>query len=191
MRRIFLLLLISCVSFSVSAQIGKWTAGCYYLLDSSKVCGSIKWNSLDRNIQFKTTDTAGKVKIKTTDLKAFVIKADSFVISHNPDLLKYPVLMVSINTPLKLYMSLRENAGYVSGFGSGGSIPRYFYGSNPNDVKQISRKNFIEVLTKIMAGNEFFVEAIKDGRYSYDFIYELLLAYDTAKQRGLLNKAKQ
>ncbi|TFF36693.1 hypothetical protein [Mucilaginibacter psychrotolerans] len=190
MRRILLLLFISGLWFSASAQMGEWTAGCYYLLDSSKVCGIIKWNEGD-NIQFKTTDTAGKVKIKTTDLKAFVIKADSFVISHNPDLRKYPVLMVTINTPLKLYMNLIEVTS-ASGFGgySSGYAPRYFYGSNPNDIKKISRKNFIEIMTQILAGNEFFVEAIKDGRYSYDFMGELLLAYDTAKQRGLLNNAK-
>ncbi len=195
MRRILLLLFISSLSFSVSAQIGKWTPGCYYLLDSSKVCGIIKWNVPPRNplfkgkgdiIQFKVADTSQKSKVFVRELKAFVIKADSFVVSHYPDLADHPVLLVNLNTPLKLYLSLRENATTT------GSIydARYFYGSNPNDIKQISRKNFIEVMTQILADYEFFVEAIKDGRYSYDFMGELLLAYDTAKQRGLLNKAK-
>jgi hypothetical protein len=203
MRRILLLLFISSLSFSASAQIGKWTPGCYYLLDSSKVCGSIKWNVPPRNalfkgkgdnIQFRVADTSEKTKVSTNELRAFVIKADSFVVSRHPDLADYPVLQVEVNTPLKLYVSLREvmssaSAGGVT-FSARGYEARYFYGANPDEVTQINRKNFIEAMSRVMAGSEYFVKAIKDELYRYGYMDELLLAYNTAKQRGLLTNGK-
>nr|WP_294948772.1 hypothetical protein [uncultured Mucilaginibacter sp.] len=201
MRRIFLLLLISCASCSVSAQIGKWTAGCYYLSDSSKVCGSIKWNVPTRNIfkgdgdhiQYRVADTAEKIKVSTKELRGFVIKADSFVVSHNPELADYPVLLVRLNSPLKLYLNLRENNMGTPGFGSGLTLSvgyytaydkRYFYGTNPNGITQISRKNFKEVMSRVLSDTEYFVKMIKDELYRYGDMEELLKAYEAAKLRA-------
>jgi hypothetical protein len=193
MHKLLLLLIISFISFTAKAQVslvGKWTPGCYYDTNNTRVCGEIKWNVPARNIfkgagdhiQFRTSDTVKKEKISTDKIRAFVIKADSFVVSHNAELESYPILQVLLNNPVKLYISNRtgqhpNSSPYLQ--------VRYFYGENPDNVAELSRGKFIEIMSKIMADNKGIVQAINNKEYRYGKIDELVKQYKIFKEHPI------
>ncbi|MDB5286801.1 MAG: hypothetical protein JWR05_1750 [Mucilaginibacter sp.] len=208
MHKPLLLLIIFFISFTVKAQVsqvGKWTPACYYDTNNSRICGEIKWDVPARNIfkgagdhiQFRTADSVKKEKISTNKIRAFVIKADSFVVSHHPDLKEYPVLNVMLDNPIKLYVNLRENST-PSTMGTGNYTgitvtvgywerynTRYFYGENPDNITELSRGKFIEVMSKIMADNKGIVQAINNKEYRYGKIDELVKQYKIFKEHPI------
>ena len=205
MHKLLLLLIISFFSFTAKAQIGEWTPAYYYDINNSRIYGEIKWDVPSRNIfkgagdhiKFRIADSVKKEKISTDKIKSFVIKTDSFVVSHHPNLKEYPVLKVLLDNPIKLYVNLRVNStpstmGAGSYTGVAVSVgywekynTRYFYGENPDNITELSRSKFIEIMSKIMADNNGIVQAIKNKEYRYGKIDELVKQYKIFKEHPI------
>jgi hypothetical protein len=195
MHKILLILFISVISFSVKAQdYSNWNLGYYYDLNNIKISGLISWNVPQRtpfkgkgdHIFYRISPDDKKQKISTEKFKSFVVLADSFVVSKDTIVKDYPVLKVVINNSSKLYLSLRVNNYYTAGPTvasiSSGYDTRYFYGKDPDDITELDRSHFIEIMSGLMADDAKLVEAIKNKTYRYSKIDELLKQYKSSQQ---------
>jgi hypothetical protein len=210
MRTILLVLCILSVTFSAKAQLfGRdWSEGSYYDLSGKKITGLISWSVPSKsifsgpgdNIFFKPNKEGKKVKIPSTQLTAFVMENDSFVISHHQDLAKAPFLAVMLNSAVKLYLSSTARASapmmvgnpammgtammYTAGFAFSGNKNVYYYGSDADALTKLEKKQFIEVMSKIMADKPEVVAKIQDKTFKYSKIEKLLDYYKTGKLSG-------
>jgi hypothetical protein len=201
MRRILLLgLVLFVLNMEAKAQLfGRdWNDGCYYTIKNHKVTGLISWtpptgsifSSNGDHIFFKADSNSKKIKISSDTLTAFVMGKDSFAVSHFADLANKPFLRVMIDRPIKLYFSgttRQSSMGGVSGvpigIGFGGGVKTtYYYGPNPNNITELDRKSFIDIMTKIMADKADVVEAIKNKTFKFGAIDELITYYKTGKK---------
>ncbi|TWR27041.1 hypothetical protein FPZ42_08390 [Mucilaginibacter achroorhodeus] len=187
MRKLLLLLCILSITISTKAQLfGKhWDEGSYYDLQGVKHQGLISWTAPQKSlfngdgdeIFYKTQKDADMVKIKSSELRSFIIGVDSFVVSKNEIFKRKPFLNVLVNTndTLKIYRSMEKRSSPGIGFGVGsiGAVTAmvgasfnytkkaYYYGKNPNNVIKIDNKNFTEVTSKILANIPLIVKEIE------------------------------
>jgi len=68
----------------------------------------------------------------------------------------------------------------------------YFYGEDPDSVTLIKHKNFIDVMSIILAAKPKLVAKIKDKTYTLGWMDEILEFYNTGKepQKQVLFKGK-
>ena len=199
MRKIVLLIGIISVTLEANAQLIKnFRSGCYYDTSNVKHQGFISKEDPYKNIFkgrgdhifFRETKDGKKQKITTDELNAVVIKKDelvidSFVVSHDEDLEKFPFLRVAIIGPVNLYTSTTQSTTSMGGMGhmpatfiSYDNID-YYYGTNPDHVTKLKRKNFIEGMSSVMSDKPLIADKIKSGYYRYGDIKDLLEAYKT------------
>ncbi|RFZ90850.1 hypothetical protein D0C36_18035 [Mucilaginibacter conchicola] len=191
MRKILLIICILSVTLSARAQLfGKhYDEGAYYDLDNVKHTGLISWSPPAKSIfggngdqiYFKPEKKAEKIKLTNSQIKSFLVKKDSvtldsFVVSANKEVAYSPFLQVVLNNAeIKLYSFLQTASagGGMYGGASGAmmmqpyrswGITDYYYGSNPNDVVKLTKKNFAEVMSKIMADKPLVVESINNKK---------------------------
>jgi len=120
---------------------------------------------------------------------------------------------VLVNEPLKLYATTGDSrngggmgpgirpsfgiGGGSFGTGMGGGLginlgggrggkgkSAYFYGDNPNNLTELRKDNFIEVMSEIMASEPEIVEKIKNKKYKYGNMDELVLDFYKLKDAG-------
>ena len=178
MRKILYFIIIVITSLSARAQdFSKWANGCYYDTTGKKTCGFIRWDipsvSLLKgdgdHIFFKDSLNSPRQKIHTNQLRAFVMHGDSLVISRSDDLSYFPILLVVINNPLKLYIRLSADMSTFTPrmnnspgvYISGGVEKTYYFGPDPDIVLELTKSKFIEVMSSIIADDTELVGAIK------------------------------
>lgn len=194
MRKFFTLLLLCAAFMNAGAQqnyvLNHWNPGSYYDLQNNKITGFIKWNVPDRSLfkgagddfLYRVTANGDKQKIKTAQFRAFVIGIDSFVVSHNKDLELFPILLVLIDKPTKLYVRLRNNQ---TAGGFGGPVPMfysnlnrtYYYGPDPDNVTELDRQHFIAVMSDMVRDKPALVEKIKNKEYRKGDMEDILDEY--------------
>ena len=186
MRSILLLLLFLIITAESKAQLfsGRFGPGYYYTIDGQKVVGKIDRNAdlywedpKNRYLLFKPDFQERQVDYK--GIRSFVVDKDSFTVSHT-EFLAYRVLL---NTPVKLYSYFKWPP-----FAYGRVYPvketTYLYGSSPDDVTFVTRENFIEVMSMIMADKPNVVAKIKDKTYRLAWIDDLITYYQTGQMPG-------
>ncbi|HEX8022797.1 hypothetical protein [Mucilaginibacter sp.] len=194
MRKFFILLLLCAAFINAGAQqnnvLNHWNPGSYYDLQNNKIIGFIRWNVPDRSLfkgagddfMYRVTANGDKQKIKTAQFRAFVIGIDSFVVSHNKDLELFPILLVLIDKPTKLYVRLRNNQ---TAGGFGGPVPMfysnlnrtYYYGPDPDNVTELDRQHFIAVMSDMVRDKPALVEKIKNKEYRKADMEDILDEY--------------
>jgi hypothetical protein len=202
MRKILLLLCILSITISAKAQFfsRNWTEGIYYDSVGVKHTGLIAWEAPKSSIfsgkldyiRFKPKKNVDGAKIYSKDFKSFVMGEDSFVVSKNILLEKNPFLKVLVNnadtTRLYAYLIAKEVkvggiAGSVGMFTTGLGLSlkyfssTYYFGSNPNNLTKLDKKNFIETMSKIMADKPEAVARIKNKKLRYGDMEDLLYFY--------------
>jgi len=197
--RIILLLCFLIVTTTVKAQLFgviplyHFKPGYYYDTTGKKFVGKIEKDASEKNtftkqkyILFKT-DSTDKVRVPLSEIKAFVIHRDSFTVARDTP----AYYLVMLDNPIKIYLGTQRVTSYSAPGGSAASGPSvpltsdmetYYYGTSPDSIKLLNRKNFIEVMTNVMADNTEFVEAIKKKTYRYGNIYVLIEKYKTSKK---------
>ncbi|MGI4750659.1 MAG: hypothetical protein ACRYFB_08500 [Janthinobacterium lividum] len=116
---------------------------------------------------------------------------------------------VLVNEPLKLYATTGGGGGGMSpgirpsfgigggsfGSGVGGGLginlgggrggkgkSAYYYGDNPNSLKELNRENFIPIMAEVMASEPDIVEKIKNKKYRYGQMDQLILDFYKLKE---------
>lgn len=115
---------------------------------------------------------------------------------------------VLVNEPLKLYATMGGGGGaspgispsfgigggsFGSGVGGGLGInlgggrggkgkSAYYYGDNPNGLTELNRDNFIQVMSEIMVSQPEIVEKIKNKKYRYGQMDQLILDFYKLKE---------
>jgi hypothetical protein len=202
MRKILLLLCIINITISANAQftIGKkWKEGLYYDLNGVKHSGFISWKAPQTSflkakgdhIYYKPEKKADKIEIISDKLQSFVFGKDSFIVSKNKLFEKKPFLKVILNnTTTKLYSSLVTNSSSpsmtmtpsgnmaMSGAGFQYTGTEYYFGSDPDNVTELDKKNFIEAMSNIMADKPETVERIKNKKLGYNNMSDLFYFYE-------------
>ncbi|GGH04554.1 hypothetical protein [Mucilaginibacter phyllosphaerae] len=205
MRKILLLLCILSITLTAKAQLfsKNWIEGCYYDTAGVKHQGLIAWdppsaNNLFKgkgdNIFYKNGKKGEKIKLKNSEIRSFLLKndntmLDSFVVTKNKDFQKKPFLMVLFNNDTKIYVSyvnnsspnMAPNAAGLMMFSPGysGNIIKYYYGTNPDSLTVLNKKNFVEIMSCLLAGKPNVVAKIKDKTFKISKLEELLYFYRT------------
>ncbi|MBS7563407.1 hypothetical protein KHS38_03235 [Mucilaginibacter sp. Bleaf8] len=204
MRSFLLLLCIFSVTFSAKAQLfsKSWQQGYYCDASGHKFSGLLHHAQPEASvfkkrgdyITFKADQNTKQVKIHSDSISAFVIGADSFTVSHLKPLEKFPFLQVVINRPVKLFFSgitpsvipiVGGPALAIAGSAIAGvaiSAPgnsAYYFGSDPDNLMLLTNKNFIEVMTLVMADKPDVVEKVKNKAFKYRTLPDLLMYYQT------------
>ena len=74
--------------------------------------------------------------------------------------------------------------GINLGGGRGKSKSAYFYGDNPNNLTELRKDNFIEVMSEIMASEPEIADKIKNKKYKYRDMDQLILDFYKLKDAG-------
>jgi hypothetical protein len=202
MRTIFLLLCILSVTVVTNAQskrFDKFVTGSFTDTANRTRTGLISWTLADQNmfgkggcISYKENKDADFVYISTAWMKSFTMEADTFLVIKDKAFKLNPIIKLVINNnPEKLYSYLP----YTSS-GSGGGIngmPSYyrsaidlnysvFYsGTDAEHLTRITKENFVEMLSKIVADKPNVIACINDKTFDHKHISELVKYYKTGK----------
>lgn len=205
MKKILLLLCILSITISANAQLfGKhYSEDFYYDSIGVKHTGLISWSPPQKsifggkgdNIYFKTDKAADRIKLKNTEFKAFAMKndsamMDSFFVTTNKEFEKAPFLHVLLNGDVKIYsftMVSSSGGGMTPGAGGlmymtptySGTDIKYYYGTDPDHVTRLEKKNFIEVMSQALASKAYVVKKVQDKTFKIGKLKELLYFYRT------------
>lgn len=159
-----------------------WVTGCYYDVSGKKTIGFLSnyystvatfYNPKDYFF-YKKDIGADKIKIFMKTIKCIVANKDSFIVSNSHALDDTRFMEVVLDNSTKLYATWIEAGS--------STLYRYYYGSNPDSTTQLTRKNFIVVMSQIMADKPEVVEKIQKKNYRYGELEDLLVYYRTGKE---------
>jgi hypothetical protein len=204
MRTILLTLCILSVTFSVNAQMfgRKWVEGRVYDLNNKRFNGFIAWtppeptfkSKIDDHLYFKDDKKKNEIEVRSSKIRSFVIGADSFVVSHNPQLATAPFVSVVIDKPIKLFVSYTTRSSPAGGIGMipiGISFNRqkgvYYFGADADFVTQLDKDNFVDAMSRIMSDKPEVVAKIADKTYKYRHRGELIKLYLTGQTTDQTN----
>jgi hypothetical protein len=205
MRKYLMLLCILSITIQASAQLfgKKWVDGKLYHTSGEVFTGQIFWSPPEKAaysdagdaIYYRNDKNKDEYPIPASKILSFIIGADSFVVTHDESFRHNPFMHVLLNTPVKLYVSLSKRAGIPMAFGTGGGTGNvslglgfggmigrgtkktYYYGSNPDSLTKLEKKEFINVMSSIMADKPGVVAKIKDKTFKYGNIEDLVAYY--------------
>lgn len=72
--------------------------------------------------------------------------------------------------------------GISLGGGRGKGKSAYYYGDGPNSLTELKKDNFIPIMTEVMASEPEIVEKIKNKKYKYHNIEQLITDFNKAKE---------
>lgn len=212
MKPYLILTLLILISSTTFAQIfgRNYNTGTYYGVDGQKHEGLLAmdfdppslFSSGDNTIFFKTDTSAKKQKIKASTIKGFIVsnkdtaRTDSFVIVHNPKSyrIKYAydiTQVINDSGPVKLYnYRLQRKVGV--GFGVTVVITAavtyydnyYFYGPDPNSAVEMKKKDFKDVMSKMLADDMDIVAKIQNGTYTMGTMHKMITEYHAHKTKS-------
>jgi hypothetical protein len=204
---ITLLLFSAMPSFAQFRLFGKeYSPGVYYTKDGQKRQGLIAIGledqaffarHPDRTLYFKANKDAEKEKIKASTLKAFVIAnrdsmiTDSFVTIYTPDRyhIKFEYDFVRVlygNGPVNLYdyEGLVANGGGFGGnnialtFSYTSTVHYYYYGKDADNSVTLDRKDFKDVMSKMLTDDPQTAEMILKKQYRFGDMQKMIKQYN-------------
>jgi hypothetical protein len=207
MRKAFLILLIITSTIAAKAQRQrKWFEGTLYHTSGDVFTGLLSWAPPHKGeyadgdqVLYRANDTSETFPIPYYKVKAFTMGADSFVVSRNVLFKNSPFMIVSVNNTTKLFTvktakngfplmintgGFAGNVGMGVGVGTtvgGGTRTTYYYGTTQDNVTKLEKKQFIEVMSNIMADKPEIVAKIKDKTFRYGDMEDLLTYYRTGQ----------
>lgn len=208
MRKIIFIIFILTVSFTANAQNAKrkWFEGTLYHTSGEIFDGLISWAPPHKGeyedgdqILYCADEKSEVFPIPYYKIKAFVMGADSFVVSRNVLFKNSPFMIVSVDNPIKLFTvktakngfpliintgGFTGNVGMGVGVGTtvgGGTRTAYYFGNTQDNVTKIDKKNFIDAMSNIMADKPGVVAKIKDKTFRYGDMEDLLTYYRTGQ----------
>lgn len=208
MRKTLFLIFIIVSSLTANAQgpQRKWFEGTLYHTSGEIFDGLISWAPPHKGeyedgdrILYCADEKSEVFPIPYYKIKAFVMGADSFVVSRNVLLKNSPFMIVSVDNATKLFTvktakngfplminsgGFTGNVGMGVGVGTtvgGGTRTTYYYGPTQDKVTKLEKKQFIEVMSNIMADKPEVVAKIKDKTFRYGDMEDLLTYYRTGQ----------
>ncbi|OOQ62070.1 hypothetical protein [Mucilaginibacter pedocola] len=113
---------------------------------------------------YKPTKSADKTKLKPADFLSFSLEADSFVVSKNKALSSEPFLRVALHKDTSnIYQHYYKD--------------KWYYGSNPDMLTKFTKKNYIEVLNKLMADKPKVLAKINNKHWAFGEMADLVSYY--------------
>ena len=173
-----------------------WQTGCYYDLKGNKFIGWVTreqdveyyFQEVQNAIFFKTVENSRGRKIPADSMQAYVAMVDSFVVIDAFGMKRRPFIRVIVDGTVKLYeskfneqpllQSMQSNGMMVTtGAGKPYEKTVYYYGTNPNDITQLKRSNFLKEMTEIFSSEPALLDEIKYQEYKYDDMDAILSHY--------------
>lgn len=208
MRKIFFILFILACTYNTKAQGSqrKWYEGTLYHSSGEVFKGLLSWVPARKGeyedgdqVLYRADEKSEAFPVPYYKVKAFTMGTDSFTVSHNVLFKNTPFMAVSVDNATKLYtvrtvkngipIMLNTGGGGVNfgvGMGiattvGGGVRIAYYYGASPEKVTKLEKKQFIAVMSEILADKPDVVAKIKDKTFRYGDMEDLLNYYRTGQ----------
>ena len=208
MKRAVLLFLYLIIGSTTYAQTPnrKWYAGTLYHTSGEIFDGLISWTPPRKGeyedgdqVLYRADEKSEVFPIPYYKINSFVMGNDSIVVSHNVLFKNSPFMTVVLDNPTKLYTNkIRKNGfplmintgGFTGNVGmgvgvgtsvGGGVKTTYYYGISPDKVTKLEKKQFIEVMSTILADKPDVVAKIKDKTFRYGDMDDLINYYKTGQ----------
>jgi hypothetical protein len=208
MKRAVLLFLYLILGSTIYAQgpNRKWYAGTLYHTSGEIFDGLISWTPPRKGeyedgdqVLYRADEKSEVFPIPYYKINSFVMGEDSIVVSHNVLFKNSPFMTVVLDNPTKLYTNkvmkngfplmintggFTGNVGMGVGVGTsvgGGVKTTYYYGISPDKVTKLEKKQFIEVMSTILADKPDVVAKIKDKTFRYGDMDDLINYYKTGQ----------
>lgn len=208
---LLVLLLISSTFCLKAQMFGyDWQEGYYYDLAGEKHTGLIANYAATKNIggvygssfKFKPNKDGDKKTVKAKEIRSFIIKPDkkqpslrdSFIVATTKNTSEAPFMLVKLNNnPVKLYSLVWNSASAPVASGGGGgtgftfspgvswSGETYYWGTGPDDVTKLTKKNFTEAASQFFADKPDIVAKIQDKTYGWSDRENLIRFYLTGQ----------
>ncbi|MEB0260166.1 MULTISPECIES: hypothetical protein [unclassified Mucilaginibacter] len=208
MRKTLFILILLAGSFTADAQSTnrKWFEGRLYHTNGEVFNGLISWMPPRKGeyedgdmVLYRRDEMAEALPVPYYKVNAFIMGDDSIVVSHNVLFKNSPFMTVMLDNPTKLYTNkvmkngiplMINSGGFSGGFGmgvgvgtsiGGGVKTTYYYGKTPDNVIKLEKKQFIEVMSDLMADKPEVVAKIKDKTFRYGDMDNLVTYYLTGQ----------
>ncbi|MCQ6959418.1 hypothetical protein [Mucilaginibacter aquariorum] len=208
MRKILFIIFILAGTLTTNAQgpQRKWYAGTLYHTSGEIFDGLISWTPPRKGeyedgdqVLYRADEKSEVFPIPYYKINSFVMGNDSIVVSHNVLFKNSPFMTVVLDNPTKLYTNkimkngfplmintggFTGNVGMGVGVGTsvgGGVKTTYYYGISPDKVTKLEKKQFIEVMSTILADKPDVVAKIKDKTFRYGDMDDLINYYKTGQ----------
>jgi hypothetical protein len=208
MRKILFIIFILAGTFTANAQgpNRKWYTGTLYHTSGEVFDGLISWTPPRKGeyedgdqVLYRADEKSEVFPIPYYKINSFVMGNDSIVVSHNVLFKNSPFMTVVLDNPTKLYTNkvmkngfplmintggFTGNVGMGVGVGTsvgGGVKTTYYYGISPDKVTKLEKKQFIEVMSTILADKPDVVAKIKDKTFRYGDMDDLINYYKTGQ----------
>ncbi|MBE7176074.1 MAG: hypothetical protein INR69_06705 [Mucilaginibacter polytrichastri] len=152
------------------------------------------------HILYKPTENGSKQNIPLENVTSFVIARDSFVTARNAQNREFYWLRVLIDAPVKVFSmeipgtrsapvrpSIGIGGGGGFGVGMGGGVGinlgggkgknAYVYGRDESAVQVLDRKNYNEVMEKVLADRPDLLEQVRDKKFRFGDLEKLADTY--------------
>jgi len=208
MHKITLIFFLLAGSLFANAQgpNRKWYAGTLYHTSGEIFDGLISWTPPRKGeyedgdqVLYRADEKSEVFPIPYYKINSFVMGNDSIVVSHSVLFKNSPFMTVVLDNPTKLYTNkIRKNGfplmintgGFTGNVGmgvgvgtsvGGGVKTTYYYGISPDKVTKLEKKQFIEVMSTILADKPDVVAKIKDKTFRYGDMDDLINYYKTGQ----------
>jgi hypothetical protein len=190
------LLVVIIILFSISAKAQDYREAYYFNSSGQNISGLISMSPTDNRIRFKKNKDASSEKIKIEDIKSVVLIGlinDSLTVLNEgkKDNKKYfsHFLLASPNT--RFYIKYREynNGGVPTMTNTGLNTYRLttshsYYGTaeinmyeEGNTTYELSKSNYIEVLSKAFADVPELAQAIQNKEFKFKDLNKIFIQY--------------
>jgi len=80
-------------------------------------------------------------------------------------------------------MGLSLGSGLFGGGGGGSEHTVYYYGADPNNISEVKKQNFVDVMSEVLADEPDAVEKVKDKKYKFGDMEALIKYYNGLKEQ--------
>ena len=207
MRRILTIIIVLLISYQSRAQSSNgYHEGYYYDLSKQKVVGLVNFDPSSDYIRFKSNNKAKGEKIKITDISAMGNGADSLIVltEDNKDNNRYFANFILATPTTRLYYKYIKPGIVVGGVPTmtigpanthaNGTTIGWTYSNSPyysslqkfvmyqdgNTTYKLTKRNYIEILSKAFAAVPDLVKRIQNKEYKFKQLDDIITQY---KQR--------
>ncbi len=197
MRKILLLFTLLLSGLAVQAQLSgsRWEKGVYHDKNGMRHEGFISGSTSNptfgqsaKDIRFKKAKDAQEIKVHYSNIRDFIVYKkdgviDSFTVSKRLGEQGQPFLLVMIDNSVKLYLSLVEGLQTTSTGASNVKKYIYYVGDSPNNATELTKKNFITMMSRVMEDKPEVVKRIEDKDFKKGDMEDLVFFYKNGVEK--------